>query len=832
MCPGNGQRRTSMTAWSGSRTWTWNCSAYGMAMWRDIRYGLRTMMQWPLSTIVAVLALAFGIGVNVTSFVSVNALILHPFPFPKLDRIVSVSEGERKDADAREAVAPANFKDWRSASGSFDEIGVYQRWTASLTGSKELGSVEAARVSPEFFKVLGAAALKGRALLSDDVKDARTAVVSEGFWRSHFAAAGDLTGRQVSLNGQQYTVVGVMPRGFDFPLSCEIWTPLRMSAEEDRQRASRSLEILALLKPGVTAQQAQSEAQGIAQQWETQYPETNRGRTLRVTPILETADRVTERFVLMLMAASTMVLLLACANVMNLQLARAARREKEIAVRAALGASRFQIARQLMAEGVLMALLGGVLALFLASWNLDLNKARIPAVAFAEVAGLRSMQIDGRVVVYTLCISIIAGLVASMPAIIRLIRQRSLTDLNEALQAGGRTGGTAATAGRNRAQNVLIVCEVALALVMLVGANLMVTAFHGVLRQTYGYDANNLLRLQVALESKYAKSVQVTGFYDRSIEKLRRLPGVKEAAVWSDGPDVRVAVEGRPATDSNEAPPSQLEMVSAGFLGAMRVPLVAGRFLTSSDRADTPRVAVLSAVVARRYWQNGDAVGRRIKLGGADGPWTTVVGVAGDIVRDWFNNVPAEEIYVPYQQTPLPWATLVVRTAGDPQTLERAAHDAVRQIDPDLPVYSVQTMDHYLFEQAAGVRAAADSMETYAVVALMLATTGIFGVISFFVVQRTRDIGVHIALGANRRDVLAMTVRQTLIPSLVGVAIGLAGAFFLANLMSSVLYHFVKVDVWTFASCGLGLMGAAFLASYVPARRATRIDPLVALRDG
>ena len=722
------------------------------------------MLQSPVATLVAVLALALGIGVNISAFIAVNAMILHPFPFPRLDRIMAVSEAVMKSSEKRDFMSPANFLDWKKQTRSFEEVAAYRGWAASITGNKESATVHATQVTAGFFRVLGMNPIIGRTFAAEEDQEngSRPVLVSEGFWQQHWGGARDVKGQRISLNGASYTVVGVMPAEFDFPLGNQIWAPLILGQHEKSERNERSLQVVGLLKPDAAPKQAGAEANEIARGLEQQYPGTNQGRGIRAELLLDATNEVTSKFLCLLLGAATMVLLLACANVTNLQLARAARREKEIAVRAALGASRFQIGRQLAAESVLMALAGGMCAIFLASWNLDVNKSQIPAEAFEYVPGLRTMQIDSAVIAYALGISVVAGLLACLPALFRLLRQRSLTGLSEALQTGGRVSDSAASVGRNRLQAGLIAFEVAMAMVLLVGATLMVKGFKGLLTGQYGYEAKNILRLQVSLPAvKYAPGAPVVQFYDRTLTQLRGLPGVQAASVWTDGPDASVTVAGRPAAKADEVRP-EVEAVGSEFLKSMHMPLLQGRFFSEHDRPDSLRVAVISAVVAREYWPHSNPIGQRIKLGNVDSPWVTVVGVSGDMVRNWLTNHPAPLIYVPYTQAPIGLTTFVVRTVGEPQQLARAAQDKVHEIDKDLPIYEVGTMDRYLYHQMSGVRAAANTMRTYSLTALMLAATGIFGVISFFVAQRTRDIGVHMALGASTKNVLEMTLGQTL----------------------------------------------------------------------
>jgi putative ABC transport system permease protein len=786
------------------------------------------LLRSPVPSVVAVLALALGIGVNVTSFISLNALILHPFPFPRLERIMTVWETPAKLPQERHLVTPANFLDWKEQSQSFSQVAAYRTWDVNLTGVREPVRLEAAEVSPAFFEILGGKPMLGRTFTARE-DEAREVVVSSGFWQSEMAGARDAVGKTISLGERTYTVMGVMPEGFDYPLSNQIWTPLRLTAQERSQPGVRSLQVLGLLRPGATVAQSRKEAQTIARVLQSRYPTNDAGVAIGVVPIRDLQDEATGRFLALLMGCGFFVLLLAAANVGNLQLARATGRMRELAVRAALGASRMQVMRQLMAEGVLLAGAGGLCALILASWNLGINKAMIPEEVFAMVPGLRAMHVDATVVGYTVLVSLLTGMLASVPAMVQLLRRGGATDLNGTLQKGGRVSGY--SSGLNRTQSYLIGYEVAMALVLLVGAAFMVKAFNGILVGSYGYDPNHVLRMQVSLPAvRYNSEAQVVRYYDRVLDELRGTAGVQSAAVWADGPAAAVFIEGRPAPTPGESMPERVS-VSADYLRAMGVPLVKGAFFSGRERPDSARVAVISRVVAKTYWPHSDPVGQRIKLGSANSPWLTVVGVSGDIVRDWLMNEPDPMIYVAYSQYPPRSTTFAVRTAGDPDAVARGIEASVRKVDRSLPIYEVKTMNRALYEETSGVRAAANMMKQYAGVALLLAATGIFGVIAYFVAQRTRDIGVRIALGANTRDVLRMTLRRTMYPTLAGVAIGMAGAYGLMVFMASFLFHIVKLDGLTFAGCAVLLVGTALAASYIPARRAAQVDPLTALRE-
>ncbi len=795
----------------------------------DLRYGVRVLLKSPAATAIAVLALALGIGVNISCFISIDALVLHPLPYPHLERIMAVSETVHTRSDA---VAPADFIDFARQNRSFEQVAAYQSWAVNLTGVGNPEPIQGALVSPAFFAVLGSGAALGRTFSAGEAQPAHSGVVvvSQGFWRHQLAASPAVLGESVSLGGRRYTIVGVMQRDFDYPLSTDVWAPLAMTPPEQAQRSVHYLHVLGLLKPHVSASEASAEAELIGRRLARQYPCTNETRGMTVDSLRSLTNGVTSHFVSTLMGSAAFVLLLACANVANLQLVRAASRGKEIAVRAALGASKAQIARQLLCECVLIALLGGVLGLMLASWNLDYVKATIPAQVYMWVAGMRNMRIDFNVIVFSLALSLIAGVLCCAPAVLQLLRQRSRRDLNLALREGGRT--TAAGSTRSRLQSTLIVSEIALALVLLVGAGFMIKSFQELLNGYYGYDPRNVLTFDVTLPA--AQSTTDAGkvaFYDRALDSLAALPGARVAGLLSYGPAVEhFSIEGRPELRPGELRP-ELRIVSPGYWDSLRIPRLAGRFLSRNDRSDSLPAVVVSAALARQYWPHADAIGRRIRLGNSEAPWRTIVGISGDTIQDWLTKRPVLAAYVPYTQMPPRAVHFSLRTTNDPMQLASAARAAIHEIDRDLPVYQLKSMERDIFEETSGVRASANTMSLYAVIALLLAATGIFAVISYFVVQRTHDFGVRMALGANARDVLRLTLGRTLQLTALGLAIGLPAAFALMDFMHALLYGIVTLDWITFLACTVILAGAALLASYIPARRASKIDPLVALRQ-
>jgi putative ABC transport system permease protein len=799
----------------------------------DFRYAMRALRKAPGTTAVAALALALGIGVNTSSFIWVSALVLHPLPYAGLERIMTVWETVPKVRAGRDAVAPANFLDWRKENRAFEQMAAYQPWDANLTGTGEPERIQACLVTADFFALLGMKPTLGRNFSREEQETpgSGAVIVSHGFWQRRLASSPDAVGRTVSLDNRNYTIAGVMPVEFDYPLATELWAPLAMTPQERNQRAIRTLLVLGRLKPQVTVTEARAGMGVIAGRLERAYPESNQSRAVAVVPLRELTNQVTDRFVLTLLGAASFVLLLACANVASLMLARATGRQRQFAVEAALGASRFRIARLLLAESTLIALLGGVLGIYQAAWNLDLSKSRIPPEILRFVAGMRNMHIDAEVAAFTLGVSVLAAVLCSLPAILLALRGNVAGDLGEALKEGGR--GPTSGPARSRARSALVVVEVALALVLLVGAGLMLQAFRGFLTASPGFNPKKLLTMKVVLpEQHYREPAQTAGFYDRVLHTLGALPDVRVAGAWADkgNPD-GFYIEGQPEPRPGETRPG-VRTVTGRYFETMELPIRLGRAISEQDGADSPRVVVLSESVARQYWpdypRGADPVGRRIKLGNSLSPWLTVVGVSGD-VKDWFTGQPEPAAYVPSVQAPQRAMTLLLRTAADPLAVATSARAAVRTVDRNPPVYDVKSMEQIIAWQTSGVGAAAMSMEIYAGIALLLAVTGIYALTSYSVAQRTHEIGIRMALGARGGDVLRMVVRQSLRTAGAGLAIGLPAALILTKIVSSVLSNVVPMDLRTVAAFTVLLAASALLAAYVPARRASRVDPMVAL---
>ena len=818
----------------------------------DVRHALRGLRRTPGATAVAALALALGIGVNTSSFMWVSALVLRPLPYPRLERIMTVWETVPKTAGERDAVAPANFLDWRKENGVFEQLAAYRPWDANLTGAGDPERVQACLVTADFFALLGMQPELGRCFSAAEQQPGADAavVVSRGFWQRRLGGDPAAVGRAIALDNRTYTLVGVMPENFDYPLATDIWAPLAMTPQESEQRAARTLAVLGRLKAGATVAAARSAMGILAGRLEREYPQTNQSRTVAVVPLRELTNQITDRFILTLAGSAGFVLLLACANVASLMLARATARQRQSAVESALGASRMRIARLLFIESALIALMGGVVGIWLAGWDLDFSKSRVPAEVMRFVAGMRNMRIDAGTAAFTLGMSVLAAALCGLPAVALALRRNAADDLAETLKEGGR--GANAGPARSRVRSALVVVEVALALVLLVGAGLMVETFRGLLGANPGYNPKNLLTMKVeipgqsyrggsgfvagndfvALPEQSYESTEAISFYRRTLAALGALPGVRAAAAYAELTGAEgFAMEGRPDPRPGDMRPA-VRAVSGRYFESMELPIRQGRGISEQDGAESPRVAVLAESVARNYWpdypRGAGPIGSRIRLGGEDSPWLTVAGVCGD-VKNWFSGEPMPYVYVPSVQSPRRAMTLLLRTLGDPVAMAPSVRAAVRMVDRGAPVYEVQSMEQVIAWQTSGVAGAALSMEIYAAIALLLAVTGIYALTAYSAAQRTREIGIRMALGARGGDVLKMVVWQSLRVAGAGLAIGLPAALVLTKIVSSLLAGVVPMDLRTVAGFTALLGASAVVAAYVPARRAAGLDPMEAL---
>lgn len=796
----------------------------------DIRYAFRTLRKNAGFTATAVFSLALGIGVNLSCFAALSSMVLHPFSYPELSRIMTLAETRQSAPAERDSVAPANYLDWKQQSRSFQYLAAYRDWDVNLTRVDHPDHVHAALATSEFFQVLATPPVLGRTFVSAECEPGHDSVVivSRGFWQTHLAAAPDVIGKTISLGGRKYTVIGVMPDEFNLPLASALWAPLAFNAEDRAERHLQQLTVIGKLRPDVQQTQAAIEMDGLARRLEKQYPGTNEARRVSVNSLRDVMKTESDHFLLVLMCAALFVLLLACTNVSSLQVARAMSRQKEIGLRTSLGASYFRIFRQLLTESLVTGLAAGALGLALAAWDLNIIRSNIPLMVYRIVAGIKDMRINGEVAAYGVGLSLFASVLCCIPAMFQVIRSGTGTDLNEVLKEGGRNSNGSPTRSRLRA--VLVVTEVALAFILLVGAGLMVETLQRMVTLNLGYDPANVLTAEVTLSGKeYEKPARLTNFYDGVLRNLdQRNESEAAAAVGSVGLADSVTVEGRAQSRPGELRPEILTATSQ-YLRAMRIPLIKGRWISQQDGPESQRVVVVSASVARRYWPDSNPIGEHIKLGSSNSPWLTVVGITGD-VKDWFMGNPIARTYVSYRQSPQASALLLVRGARDSQNLAGALRSAAEAMDREQPIYNVRTLEQQIYEETSGIRNAVTMMVTYAVIALLLAVSGIYSISSFFVTQRTREIGVRMSLGATRRIILKMVLRQATGLTGIGLLLGLPVAILLTIGMSHALYNIVAVQPLTFILILAVLGGASAVAGYIPARRAARVDPMVALR--
>ena len=802
---------------------------------QDLRYGLRMLLRSPAFTVVAVLALALGIGANSAIFSVVNTLLLRPLPYKNPEALMMVWEDATHMGFPFNTPAPANYIDWRDQNTVFEAMAAMAQKSFNLTGVGEPERFDGRRVSANLFSLLGVEPQLGRSFLPEEDKPgSRVVILSHGVWQRRFGADPAIIGRALNLNGESYTVVGVMPRYIDMPSfegwHDQLWVPIAFDSEEAANRGGHYLEVIGRLKPGVTQQQVQAEMDTIAARLEQQYPETNTRTGVRLKSLHDQLVGKIRPALLVLLGAVGFVLLISCANVANLLLARAAVRQKEIALRLAVGASRSRLTRQFLTESVLLAAIGGAAGLLLSFIGLDVLRTFIPE----SVSQGQTINMDAKVLLFTGLVSLVTGLVFGLaPAM-----QASNFNLNETLKEGGRDSG--AGTGGNRMRAILVVSEVAVSFLLLIGAGLLINSFLNLRKLDPGYRVENLLTMKVQLpELKYPDTARRVAFFNELLRRVETLPGVESAAVASNlpltyhGDSMPIGIEGRADPPPDQMPDVIYRTISPGYFGTMGTPIVQGRDFTAQDNADSVRVVIISEKTARHFWPGENPIGKRLKGGGsaAQGPWREVIGVVKDVRQNDFIAEPKMQMYYPYEQViSLAPNALVVRTKVDPLSLATTVRNAIWAIDKDQPVSNIRSMEEIVSTAVARQRFSTMLLGIFAALALVLAAVGIYGVMSYSVAQRTREIGIRMALGAQRSDVLKMTVKQGLRLVGIGVVIGLAAAFVLTRVMASLLFGVSATDPVTFISISVVLILVALLASYIPALRATKIDPMVALR--
>jgi putative ABC transport system permease protein len=810
------------------------------SIWQDLKYGVRALMKRPGFAIVAVLTLALGIGANTVIFSVVNSVLLRPLNYRDSERLVQLNHNYPK-LDLKASVSAIGYTHYRDRNQSFESIGAGTFWPVNLTGTGDPERLAGAVVTHTFLPTLGIEPARGRVFTSEEDQPGRNRVVilSDSLWQRRFGADPNILGKTITLSGENFTVIGVMPPSFqlgrEFGQMIDLYAPIAFTPEQldvNRWR-NEFLFVFARLKPNVTLQQAQAEMDTIAANVRQQYFGGGDAKDpgswgLLLRSLREIVVGNIRPALLMLMFAVGFVLLIACANVANLLLARAAARQKEVAIRTALGASRWRVVQQLLTESVLLALIGGGLGLLLASWGmrllLSLDENLIPRA--------HEIGIDGRVLAFTFGVSLSTGIIFGLvPAL-----QSSKTDLHETLKEGGRTG-VAHT--RRWLRGSLVVFEVTSAIVLLIGAGLLIKSLWHVQKVNPGFDPYNLLLMQVSLpNTKYKEPAQIDGFYQRMQQEIAALPGVKSAGISSSIPlsgmnsSGSFTIEGRTVPPGQMAPWGSRWAAGATYFQTMNIPLIRGRYFDDRDVADSPGVAIIDETMARKFWSNEDPLGKRITFeGGRNNPrWREIVGIVGHVKQTGLDGESPVQYYFPHRQRSSSNVFLVVRTTTKPESLTSAVRGVIQSMDKELPVFRVMTMERMVENSTSQRRFSTILMGVFALVALVLASVGLYGVMSYTVAQRTHEIGIRMALGASAANVKRLVVRQGMILVALGIAAGLTAAYGLTRLMASLLFGVRATDPLTFVAFPLALALVALLACYLPARRATKVDPMVALR--
>jgi putative ABC transport system permease protein len=802
---------------------------------QDLRYGMRMLLGKPGFALIAVITLAAGIAANTTIFSMADALILRPFRFPNQERLVAVWERSTAQGGFDHGwVAPGNFNDWREQNQSFERLIAIVGRNFDLTGAHQPEQFGGYGVSADFFDALGVKAALGRTFLPGEDEPGRDQVVvlKHSLWERRFGSDPNIVGRTLTLNAKTFTVIGVMPPDFNFPITggdmC-MWSPLAFDEKMKRERGDNSLRTIGLLKPGVSVTQANADLDAVSLRAQRLFPETNAGRVANVADMNNDYARDAKPYVTPLAGAVVFVLLIACANVANMLFGRAFGRRKEIAVRLALGASRWRLVRQLLTESLMLALAGGAIGLLSSVLAVDLLRGAMPEDFAKYIPGYYHFGVNRVALLFTLIISMGAGVIFGlMPAL-----QASKPNLNETLKEG--TKGASSAGSRHRLRGALVVAEVALSLVLLIGAGLMIRSFVAMLRDDIGFNPHSVLTFRLWLPEQRYSEAQRRGFQDQLLKRLESLPGVVAAGATNILPmsnsNVNTSFEivGPPPSEKGKEPYAAYRVVTPGYFDAIGMSLRRGRGFTSGDKEETARVVIVNETLARSFFPNQDAIGQRITHGKADKPME-IVGVVGDVKDTDLDRVPAPGFYVPYAQKSWSGMCVALRAAAEPTGLSSVARAEVAKLDPALPVHIIKTVDRMIHEQTAPKRIMTAMMSVLAAIALLLAGVGLYAVIAYAVSQRTHEIGVRMALGARSRDIMRLVTRQGLMLTLLGLALGMAGAYALTRVIAPLLYGVTATDPLTFILISLALAGAALLACWIPARRATKVDPLVALR--
>jgi len=803
------------------------------------RHALRTLAKNPAWTFAAVACLAIGIGANTTVYSAMRAIVIEPVPTPNSERLVMMSEVKPREPDDPDfdQLAPANLIDWMRQTRTLEHVAAFAWWDVNLTGINEPERVTGFRVTPEFFRTLGERPVLGRSFTDDEGREGNTdrVILGHPLWMRRFGGDPGVIGRTVRLNGIPHTIVGVMGEDFIFPPGAELWKAFALDGATAADRDGRWVSAIARVRPTSTLEEARTEARTIARRLELQYPDMNAKWGMKVEPAQVFYGRHPRPYMVAMFGSVALVLLIGCANVANLLLARATTRGRELAVRVALGARRGDLVRQMLAESAVIALLGGALGALLALWGMRLMRNALPAELVRFNPGWTRITINSEALLFTVAVSVVTALVVGLvPALIA-----SRADPQQALKESGRTATGAG--GRQRLRSALVVSEVALALMLLFGTGLMVRSFIGLIDTDQGYVVERGLSMQLTLTgARYTSDNDVARFYTSLVDRVRELPGVRAASVinelppsWNDA-STRFILEGEPKPQrSDPAHQERMHVVWDGYFAAMGIPVSRGRDFDRHDDKTSPPVAIVSEAFARKYWPGQEPIGKRISLLADSMHLTTVVGVVGDVRHNPNTGraILAPVVYFPATQGAWDTMTLIVRTAGSPLALAADVQRVIGSLDPTLAPGNLQTLERMLWSGLSPQRVTAGMLSVFAGIALVLAMIGIYGVMSYSVNQRTHEIGIRMALGAQRGEVVRRVLRQGVVLTLVGIAIGAMGSFGMTRGMATLLHEVSPTDPLTFVSVAVILAAVALLGSWLPARRAAAVDPVVALRN-
>jgi len=799
---------------------------------RDLYYGLRLFYKDLGFAAVAVLTMALGIGANTAIFSFAKLLLNKPVSLPQLDRLMSVSVVTH-GSDER-LLAPANYIDLRVRTKSLESIAAYEEWATSVQGQNGPEDIHGVRVSEEFFATLAAEPAQGRIFLDEEHQPGHQQVVilSYGVWQSEFGGDSHVLGRTLRLDGENYEIVGVMPATFQFPLwGQQFWAPLALKSAEKSERAKETLATVGRLKDGATLEAARAEMETLWTQLQRQYPSANRERELSVVSLrAQLVDGDSRAFVILLLFVAGFVLLIACVNVANLQLSRAGSRRREIAIRVALGATRIRLIRQLLTESVVLAIMGGAVGLLLAVWGVSVLRTNMPEQV-RRICDTTSLRVDVQAFIFMLFVAVASGVLSGLAPALQLSR----ADLRDGLE----TGGGRIVGGGKRLQNIFVISEVILSVVLLIGAGLMVKGFSALANHNPGWEPQNLVAFHVNLSSsQYAAPRQRTAFYEKAIDRINSLPAVQGVAAASGVPysfyenEVEVISDAQAEVRSRQFPTAMQDSITSDYFRVMNIPLLQGRYFDQRDGDGAPAVAIVSESMARRLWWGRDVVGRKVKLleRDADPEWITVVGVAADIRHEVYDRTFRSVLYRPLEQAPDEAMDFIVRSSGEPKQLFAVVHSAISEVDRNQPVTHMQTMSQKIREQASALHMVATLMGLFGLAAIFLSAIGIYGVITHSVTERKREIGIRMALGAQKAKVVKMVMREGVLFTAMGGAIGIGLGWFLARLLSSLLYGVQAWDLAVYAGVPALLLLVSTGATAMPAMRAVRVDPVMALR--